>query len=106
MQFDNSIIEAVWNKARTIPDQIPSEWRQDQCGAWLQWEKYNNPKAEYGWKILNVTPGIRKEIDDLQAFHWNNDYDIENNKPQCRVSADRTDLAPGQYIDSLHNKSN
>jgi hypothetical protein len=44
-------------------------------------------------------------LENLQPFHWNNDFDIANDKPHCRVTADRTGLLPTQDIDMPHNTS-
>lgn len=103
MVTDENLIQAVWEKGRGMLDKDASEWRKDECGAWLHRQQYNNENSEYGWKILNVKPGEPDEPHNLQPFHWKNDFDIANNKPQCHVTADRVGLSPTQRIDMPRN---
>lgn len=103
MTFSDDIIQAVWEKARGLPDTITDEWRQDQCGAWLHREQYNNAESEYGWKILSIVPDRSETIDTLQPFHYRNNFDIASAKPMCQVKADRADVAAGQLVDPPRN---
>lgn len=98
MAFNDDMIQAVWEKGRRMQDRDPNEWCQDQCGAWLHRDQYENTTSEYGWKILNIVAGGGDELDNLQPFHWNNTFDIANGKPQCQVTADRSGLNPTQGI--------
>ncbi len=103
MAFSDEMIQAVWEKGRVLADLDPTEWRQDQCGAWIYRNHYNNVNSEFGWQIRNVVPGGGNELDNLQPFHWNNTFDLENAQPQCRVTADRSGVAPGQRVDQPRN---
>lgn len=103
MTITESLIQGVWEKARGMPDQDPTKWRKDQCGAWLHRQQYNNATSEYGWKIENVTAGGPDVLENLQPLHRNNDFDIATGKPQCRVTADRTSLLPTQSVDQPRN---
>lgn len=103
MEFSDEMIQAIWEKGRALSDLDPTEWRQDQCGAWIHRSHYNNVNSEFGWKIRNVIPGGGNELDNLQPFHWNNTFDLENGQPQCRVTADRSGVAPGQVVDQPRN---
>lgn len=103
MDFDEKMVQAVWEQARAMQDRNPDLWRRDQCGAWIHREQYNNGKSEYGWKILKVVAGESVTVDRLQAFHWSNGFDIANGKAQCRVTADRAGLAPGESVDQPRN---
>lgn len=102
MAYSEDKIQAVWEKGRVIQDRDPTEWRQDQCGAWLNRHQYHS-ELEYGWRIENVEAGGGDVLDNLYPFHWKNTFDIENGKPKCLVTADRTDLAPGQHVDQPRN---
>jgi hypothetical protein len=59
MEFSDATVQAVWQKARVMPERNPDVWRRDQCGAWLHREQYENDKSEYGWKILKVVAAMR-----------------------------------------------
>ena len=103
MKFSDATVQAVWRKARVMPERNADVWRRDQCGAWLHREQYNNDKSEYGWKILKVAAGGGNYISRLQPFHCGNTFDIANGKAQCHVTADRAGLAPTQSVDLLRN---
>ncbi|NIO43354.1 MAG: hypothetical protein GTO41_26305 [Burkholderiales bacterium] len=105
MGLSDVIVQAVWEKARVMPEWDPGQWRRDQCGAWLHRKQYNNEQSEYGWKILKVVAGGGTEVGRLQAFHYGNSYDIANGRAQCRVTADRTGLAPSQRVDQPRNSA-
>lgn len=102
--MDSRVVQAVWEKGRGMPDKDPSEWRQDQCGAWLHRDQLGNEKSEYGWKILKVDPGGADEVENLQIFHCKNSFNIGNHKPSCQITADRTGLNPTQNITEPRNK--
>lgn len=98
-------IQAVWEKGRATLDRDPNDWRQDQCGAWLHRAQYDNPEAEFGWKMVRVGPGRPEDLDNLQPFHWRNSFDIENGEPHCRITADRSGLSPTQHVDQPQNEN-
>lgn len=103
MTMDDRLVQTVWEKGRGMPDRDPTEWRQDQCGAWLHRAQYENAGSEYGWKILSIVPGGAEEVGNLQPFHCNNSFDMANGKPQCQVTADRTGQGSGQRIEQPRN---
>lgn len=105
MTIDENLVQAVWEKGRGMLERDTSEWRKDQCGAWINRQHYNNAKSEYGWKIVNVKPGSPDSPENLQPFHWRNDFDIANDKPHCKVTADQAGLLSTQHTDIPHNTS-
>ncbi len=102
--FGDDMIQAVWDKGRTMPEQNPEEWRRDQCGAWMRRDQYGNEGSEFGWKIENPTTGTPDDVDNLQPVHCSNDFDIASGQPHCRTTADRTGLLPGQSITRPRNR--
>lgn len=103
MHIDEFLVQAVWDKARAISDQDTTQWRKDQCGAWLHRQQYDNAVSDYGWKIENVTPGGLDILENLKAFHRENTFDIENDKTLCRITADQAGLSPTQSVDRPRN---
>jgi hypothetical protein len=103
MRFSEEIIQAVWEKGRAVADLDPNHWRQDQCGAWIFREHYDNPNSEFGWRILKVVPSEGETLENLRPFHWRNGFDLEHRCPVCRVVADRSGIAPGQTVNQPHN---
>lgn len=98
MQLDEKLVQEVWEKGRVIPGRNPEEWRQDQCGAWLRRDQYDNGQSEFGWKALKTNSGGKHATDELQPFHWKNVFDIATGRPNCKVMADRTDVPAGQQV--------
>ena len=103
MPTDADLVQAVWEKGRGTVDWDTTEWRQDQCGAWLHRHEYNNDKSEYGWKIEKTTAGSSESVENLHPFHCKNAYDITNGKPHCHVAADRAGILPTQTISKPRN---
>jgi len=98
MPIDEKVVEAVWEKGRGMSELDSTEWRKDQCGAWIQRTQFNNPNSDYGWTVVNTQPGATETVDNLQPFHLNNGFNIASGKPQCRVTADRSGLSPTQSV--------
>lgn len=78
--FSEQIVNAVWNKAKIIPGQNPTEWRQDIAGAWIQRSKYGDRTSSFGWEIDHIRPVSRygsDNLDNLRPLQW------ENNVSKC-----------------------
>lgn len=103
MQIDDELVQLAWEKGRATQDFDPSEWRKDECGAWLQRQQYDNSESDFGWKLLSVAAGRQADAASLRPFHWRNGFDVEQGRPVCRVRADREDLAPGSRVDQPRN---
>jgi len=105
MEFNDETVQGVWEKARATNDKDPTDWRKDECGAWIYRSHYGNQVSEFGWKIENVTPGEQSELENLRPFQHENSFDKATGQPHCRVTADREGLAPTARIDTPRNKS-
>jgi hypothetical protein len=105
MEFDNETVQAVWEKARSIHDRDPTEWRKDECGAWIRCDQYANHISEFGWKIENVALGKSQALDNLRPYQHENSFDKATGRPHCRVTADREGVPPTASIDTPRNKS-
>jgi len=104
MAYSEDVVEQVWGKARLIPDRDSSEWRQDECGAWLRRDAYHHDQSEFGWVIVNTSLGGADVVDNLRPLHCNNAFDRANGKAHCYVKADRTGLQPTGSVDHPKNK--
>jgi hypothetical protein len=105
MEFDDKTVQGVWEKARATQDKDPTDWRKDECGAWIKRSQYGNQLSEFGWKIENITPGANPELKNLRPYQHENAFDKATGKPHCRVTADREGLAPTASIDTPRNTS-
>jgi hypothetical protein len=105
MAYSEETVQRVWEKARAMPERDPLEWRQDECGAWIQRPQYGSGSAEFGWKIENVSPGHPDEPENLRPFHRDNAFDRALGKSRCHVVADRDNIPPTAQVGTPRNKS-
>jgi 5-methylcytosine-specific restriction endonuclease McrA len=69
--FDEKIIDAVWNKAQTIEDKDPAEYRSDIIGNIIYRGSYGK-ETIMGWEIDHIKPvskGGTDDLDNLQALN-------------------------------------
>lgn len=105
MTYSETLIQQVWEKGRGLADRDSDKWRQDECGAWLRRDAYDHESSDYGWRIVNTSPGGADAVENLRPLHVNNRFDRPNNKAHCHVTADRTGLQPTDTIDHPRNKT-
>ena len=105
MEFTNETVQSAWEKARATNDKDPTEWRKDECGAWINRSHYGNQVSEFGWKLENLRPGEDPKLENLRPFQHANSFDKATGQPHCRVTADREGLASTASIDTPRNKS-
>ena len=105
MEFNEETVQGAWEKGRATNDQDSTEWRKDECGAWIRRNLYGNQVSEFGWKIENVAPGKPQAIENLRPYQHENSFDKATGQRHCRVTADREGLPPTASIDRPRNKS-
>lgn len=97
MEHSEQLIQQVWEKGRGSGEVDTNLWREDECGAWISRADYGKTDSDFGWKIVNVTPGAPDTPENLRPFHHRNSYDLANHKPKRHVTADRTGLATFEH---------
>ncbi len=105
MGYSEQMIQQVWEKGRGTNGIDTDLWREDECGAWIARADYGKTDSEFGWKIVNVTPGAPDTPENLRPFHYRNGYDLANRKPARHVTADRTGLATFERTFQPHNRN-
>jgi hypothetical protein len=82
--FDDSIINNVWEKAITDKENNPAIWRKDFAGAWIKKDQYGKT-SEYGWEIDHLKPSSKNGTDDISnllPMHWENNRRKGNDYPE------------------------
>ncbi len=103
MEYSEQLIQQVWEKGRGNGDVDTDIWREDECGAWMSRPDYGKD-SEFGWKIVNVTPGAPHTLENLRPFHHSNGFDLANLQARRHVTADRTGLATFERTFQPHNR--
>src|SRR5436190_23754398 len=71
--FSHDVIEAVWQKARTMG--IYETLRVDAWGWTIVRQDYGNTRSRYGWEIDHIVPvglGGKDDLANLQPLQWEN----------------------------------
>lgn len=88
MDYTDSLIEQVWNKAGIVLHYDSSVWRQDFAGAWIKRDQYGI-QSKYGWEIDHLYPKSKGGSDDLSnlvPLHWRNNETKGNDMPEFQTS--------------------
>lgn len=86
--FDENIIQAVWEKATIDPNNDPKVFRKDYAGAWIRRNDYGNRKAKYGWEIDHLKPikmGGTDDLCNLLPLHWQNNQKKGDDFPKWKT---------------------
>lgn len=91
--FNDSDIEAVWQKGIVVPGIDPRVRRKDSCGAWIDRNAYGETVENgYGWEIDHIKPiakGGGDELGNLQPLQWENNRHKGDQYPGkfCKVTS-------------------
>ena len=88
--WTNETIRDVWEKGTIVPNNKSSEWRKDQCGAWIAWSEYGNRNSNYGWEIDHISPGGSDILSNLRPLQWQNNVDKSDGKLKCNITSSGT----------------
>jgi hypothetical protein len=104
MRYSEQLIQQVWEKARASAEIDAAVWREDECGAWISRRCYGDSDADFGWKIVNVSPGGPDTLENLRPLNHRNAYDVAVQQAKCHVTADRTGLATFEHTFQPRNR--
>lgn len=104
MNYSEQLIQQVWEKGRANGEIDSDMWREDECGAWISRAEYGKTDSDFGWKIVNVTPGAPDTPKNLRPFHHGNGYDVAKHQARRHVTADRSGLATFEHTFDPRNR--
>jgi hypothetical protein len=103
MELGRETRDRIWQMGRAMPDRDPTEWRKDECGAWMFYEHFGSEDSEFGWKIVNVVAGSPDLAENLRPFHRDNDFNRNTARAVCHVRADREMVMPTAAVGAPRN---
>lgn len=104
MKFSEQLIQQVWEKGRASGEIDSDLWREDECGAWINRADYGKTDSDFGWRIVNVTPGAPDALEHLRPLHHGNGYDLPGHQPKPHITADRTGIATFEHTFQPRNR--
>lgn len=102
----------LWHEANIVDDHDPDKIRQDSCGAWIQWDKYQDRGSDFGWEVDHVFPqSVLKEKgadkdeidceDNLRAMNWHNNVSKGDDYPvyhgAVKANGDKNELSNDEF---------
>jgi len=104
MSFSAEVVEQVWKKATYVSaENEKNGFRKDQCGAWIQRNKYGNRNSTYGCEIDHITPvsrGGTDSVSNLRPLQWENNAATSDGRLSCPVKANGNSNVRTQRVGS------
>lgn len=88
MSFSEEMVQAVWGKGYVVQGFDSSQFRKDQCGAWIIRSEYGNRNSDYGWEIDHISPGGADVLSNLRPLQWQNNVAKSDGHLKVRVTAE------------------
>lgn len=123
--WQEEIIQKVWEKGIEVSGVDGKLWRKDIAGAWMSRRLYGKKFSEYGWEIDHIKPDNGRgrqfseaDIRNLQPLQWENNLSKSSNYPcfsTLKTADINTNIEKVQYWDyrlysarlsNRHNKLN
>ncbi|HTY37021.1 MAG TPA: HNH endonuclease [Bacteroidota bacterium] len=102
MSYPEEIVQAVWEKARSVDDNDAQVWRKDECGAWIQRAMYGDRSSQYGWEIDQLGSDTTEGIANLMPLQWRNRMGKGDGRLICSVTSngiDNKEILEGDAIE-------
>ena len=82
----------IWNKGFVVPGYDSEKIRKDQCGAFIEWDKYGDRSDinNMGWEIDHIKPVSKNGPDivsNARPLQWYNNASRQNGRLTCPVTA-------------------
>lgn len=80
-------IQAVWNKGHPVKGYNPAEYRQDDCTAWMQYDKHGDRNSIFGWEVDHIDPVGGDHFSNLRPLQWENNVAKSDGSTECVVKS-------------------
>lgn len=90
-QYNDIVVQQVWEKGTVIPGRDSSQLRQDVCGAWISRNMYGNRSGQNnnGWEIDHIQPDGSDDLSNLRPLQWYNNVSRQDGPLACPIKAQR-----------------
>jgi len=88
MSYDDEKIQNVWKKGSIVGNLNKDKYRKDQCGAWIQRDRYGNRNSTLGWEIDHINPKGGDGLSNLRPLQWKNNVTKGEGRLKCLVTAE------------------
>ena len=85
VNWNESTIQAVWEKGRVVSGYDPDKFRQDACTAWMSRAEYGNRDSTLGWEVDHIDPSGGNYLSNLQPLQWENNVAKGDGPLKCAV---------------------
>lgn len=90
LEYTDSELQKIWEKATIVSGYDPRKWRKDACGAWIGYAYYGNRQNEYGWECDHIKPasfGGSDHLYNIRPLQWKNNAARQNGRLTPAVTA-------------------
>ncbi len=80
-------IRSVWQKGQIVAGYDATEYRKDDCGAWMRFSDYGNRDSWLGWEIDHIDPTGSDNLSNLRPLQWRNNLNKSDGHLKCTVTS-------------------
>jgi hypothetical protein len=85
VNWNETTIQAVWEKGQPVSGYDRDKYRQDACSAWMSRVEYGNRNSTYGWEVDHDDPNGGDYLSNLQPLQWANNVAEGDGPLKCAV---------------------
>lgn len=87
MAFSDEDLKKIWARGKSVEGFNSLKYRQDACGAWMEYSKYGDRDSTYGWEVDHIDPNGGNFLSNLRPLQWENNVAKSDGKLKCVVTS-------------------